>query len=100
MVSKPLKKAIQSRAHGENVTMSDIYHRALRAFVSQVEDVAARGQLGTVAFLATYKAPNVLVLQMLVDSGLIAQIDRFIKRAHVTRATFCYTALRAAFPND
>jgi len=89
-----------SQAQAEKVTMSDIYHRALREFVAQIEDTAARGQLGTVSFLATYRAPNVFVLQMWLDRGLVARIDRLAKRAHISRPAFCYTALRATFPND
>ena len=101
MVPKPLKKAIVSRAQAENVTMSDIYHRALGEFVAQVEGAAARSQFGAVTFLAPYrKGPNVLLLQMWLDRALFARIDRLAKRAHISRPAFCYTALRASFPND
>lgn len=101
MVPKLLKKAIVNRAQAENATMSDIYHRALREFVSQLEGATARSQFGTVTFLAPYrKGPNVLLLQMWLERDLFTSIDRLAKRAHISRPAFCYTALRASFPND
>lgn len=97
---KPLKKTIVSRAQSENITLRDLYQRALREFIAQVEGANARGQLATFIFLARYTSPKASRLQMWLDRDLGARINRLAARAHVSRRAFCYTALRAMFPVD
>lgn len=96
-VPERLKSEIQREAAEQQVSMRDLYVKAITNFIGKTSAAQQAGRLADFNFRATLRRAQGERFQMWLDPALAEQVEKLADAAAVSRRAFCFTALLDTF---
>jgi len=96
-VPERLKNEIQREAVEQEVSMRDLYLKAMATFIEKTTAALVAGKLSEFTFRATLRRAQGERFQMWLDPSMAEQVERLAAAAAVTQRAFCYSALLDTF---
>jgi hypothetical protein len=96
-VPERLKSEIQREAADQQVSMRDLYLKAMANFIGKTNAAMSAGKLSEFTFRATLRRAQGERFQMWLDPAMAEQVEMLAEAAAVTQRAFCYSALLDTF---